>query len=167
MFRWTRRLPNPAEIEDVESIPQGLGLGICVGENVWQATLLAGDTVATLWKACCERSGDPKAGGVSHVSPYLHDFANSEQRGRESSAGTPPPCQQPDYARPVRASGHAGEEACTEQSSEDGAECRENTSLSGPYWTKKGIAHSVQATERNGGDDGTRTRDLCRDRAAF
>ena len=25
----------------------------------------------------------------------------------------------------------------------------------------------LQATEKNGGDDGTRTRDLCRDRAAF
>lgn len=24
-----------------------------------------------------------------------------------------------------------------------------------------------QVTEKNGGDDGTRTRDLCRDRAAF
>jgi hypothetical protein len=27
--------------------------------------------------------------------------------------------------------------------------------------------HSFQPTEKNGGDDGTRTRGLCRDRAAF
>jgi hypothetical protein len=27
--------------------------------------------------------------------------------------------------------------------------------------------HSFQLTEKNGGDDGTRTRGLCRDRAAF
>jgi hypothetical protein len=27
--------------------------------------------------------------------------------------------------------------------------------------------HSFELTEKNGGDDGTRTRDLCRDRAAF
>ena len=26
---------------------------------------------------------------------------------------------------------------------------------------------SLQISEKNGGDDGTRTRDLCRDRAAF
>jgi hypothetical protein len=26
-----------------------------------------------------------------------------------------------------------------------------------------GISHSFQLLERNGGDDGTRTRDLCRD----
>jgi hypothetical protein len=30
-----------------------------------------------------------------------------------------------------------------------------------------GSAPFSQLTERNGGDDGTRTRDLCRDRAAF
>jgi hypothetical protein len=28
-------------------------------------------------------------------------------------------------------------------------------------------ANSLQVFERNGGDDGTRTRGLCRDRAAF
>ena len=29
------------------------------------------------------------------------------------------------------------------------------------------IADSLQVIEKNGGDDETRTRDLCRDRAAF
>jgi hypothetical protein len=31
----------------------------------------------------------------------------------------------------------------------------------------KEIADSLQVFEKNGGDDETRTRDLCRDRAAF
>ena len=36
-----------------------------------------------------------------------------------------------------------------------------------PDWTMIEIANSWQVLESNGGDDGTRTRDLCRDRAAF
>jgi hypothetical protein len=36
-----------------------------------------------------------------------------------------------------------------------------------PNWTMTQIANSLQVLERNGGDDETRTRDLCRDRAAF
>ena len=39
--------------------------------------------------------------------------------------------------------------------------------LIGPYWTMREIANSLQMLEKNGGDDETRTRDLCRDRAAF
>jgi hypothetical protein len=35
-----------------------------------------------------------------------------------------------------------------------------------PNWTTKQIANSLQVLEI-GGDDGTRTRGLCRDRAAF
>jgi hypothetical protein len=36
-----------------------------------------------------------------------------------------------------------------------------------PNWTMKQIANSLQVLERNGGDDGTRTRGLCRDSLAF
>ena len=36
-----------------------------------------------------------------------------------------------------------------------------------PNWTMTQIANSLQVLERIGGDDGTRTRGLCRDRAAF
>ena len=34
-------------------------------------------------------------------------------------------------------------------------------------WTLERNADSSQLIEKNGGDDETRTRDLCRDRAAF
>jgi len=37
----------------------------------------------------------------------------------------------------------------------------------GPNWTMTEIANSLQVLERIGGDDGTRTRGLCRDRAAM
>jgi hypothetical protein len=53
-----------------------------------------------------------------------------------------------------------------EQNSEDGAEARKGSGLAGPYWTMAGVVHSLQVLERNGGDDETRTRDLCRDRVA-
>jgi hypothetical protein len=35
-----------------------------------------------------------------------------------------------------------------------------------PNWTITQIANSLQGLERNGGDDGTRTRGLCRDSVA-
>src|SRR6202020_418043 len=38
------------------------------------------------------------------------------------------------------------------------------TGLTGPNWTMTQIANSLQVLERIGGDDGTRTRGLCRDR---
>jgi len=41
------------------------------------------------------------------------------------------------------------------------------TGLTGPNWTMTQFANSLQVLERIGGDDGTRTRGLCRDRAAF
>jgi hypothetical protein len=41
-----------------------------------------------------------------------------------------------------------------------------NREKTGP-WTMIEIANSLQVLERIGGDDGTRTRGLCRDRAAF
>jgi hypothetical protein len=48
----------------------------------------------------------------------------------------------------------------------DNADARraQNCTLLHPPWFSK---KSMQAIERNGGDDGTRTRGLCRDRAAF
>ena len=39
----------------------------------------------------------------------------------------------------------------------------EGTGLTGPNWTMTQIANSLQVLERIGGDDETRTRDLCRD----
>jgi hypothetical protein len=33
----------------------------------------------------------------------------------------------------------------------------------GPFWTPNPIAYSLIGIEGNGGDDETRTRDLCRD----
>ena len=36
-----------------------------------------------------------------------------------------------------------------------------------PFCSRDGESNFPQVIERNGGDDETRTRDLCRDRAAF
>ena len=43
----------------------------------------------------------------------------------------------------------------------------EGTGLTGSNWTMSEISNSQQVLERNGGDDGTRTRGLCRDSQAF
>jgi hypothetical protein len=48
----------------------------------------------------------------------------------------------------------------------DGANEREGSGLTGPHWTMTETAGSLQALEEKGGDDETRTRDLCRDSPA-
>ena len=67
----------------------------------------------------------------------------------------------------VCAGRNGGKAGGAAQSRGNGIREGEGSSLIGPYWTLKRIADSSQLLERNGGDDGTRTRDLCRDRAAF
>ena len=61
----------------------------------------------------------------------------------------------------------AGELRSSKQISAAGSQQGRGTGLTGPNWTMSEIANSLQVLERNGGDDGTRTRGLCRDRAAF
>ena len=56
--------------------------------------------------------------------------------------------------------------AGTKQTFSDGTQQGRGARLTGPNLTMKQIANSLQVLERIGGDDGTRTRGLCRDRAA-
>jgi hypothetical protein len=51
----------------------------------------------------------------------------------------------------------------TKQTCSAGIQQGRSTGLTGPNWTMAGIADSLEVSERNGGDDETRTRDLCRD----
>jgi hypothetical protein len=46
-------------------------------------------------------------------------------------------------------------------------ESADTETLIGPKRTQIGFRGSLYTIQMNGGDDGTRTRDLCRDRAAF
>jgi hypothetical protein len=46
----------------------------------------------------------------------------------------------------------------------DAAEQGRSTDVTGPTWTMTWFAHSLQLLERIGGDHGTQTRGLCRDR---
>ena len=55
----------------------------------------------------------------------------------------------------------------TEQAGSVGTQPERRTGITRANWTMIKIADSLEVLERNGGDDGTRTRDLCRDRAAF
>jgi len=60
--------------------------------------------------------------------------------------------------RECRTSGWRAKQTCS-----DGAQQRRSTGLTGLNWTMTQIANSLQVLERIGGDDGTRTRGLCRD----
>jgi hypothetical protein len=156
-----------AEAETVQSVQPTFGLGFRFGNDEWQATLLARDAMATTWETGGRKGGHIEACWISYVPSYLHNSPNAKQRGCEGRAGASSSCQQPGYARSVRASRNAKEAVGAEQVSENGVESGQSSGLTGPYWTMAGIFHSLQVLEKNGGDDETRTRDLCRDRAAF
>ena len=103
---------------------------------------------------------------VSHVSSYIHDVAHAKWRRCESDAGTSSTREQPNHARPVCAGRYGGEAFGAKQGCEAGTEKRSSSSLIGPFWTPRPNADSLQVIEKNGGDDETRTRDLCRDSLA-
>src|SRR5271156_1363203 len=61
-----------------------------------------------LIRATCSEGGeDPKAGWFPHLPSHVHNFADSEQRGSESSTGAPTPCEQSHYAGSLRSGGYA------------------------------------------------------------
>ena len=108
---------------------------------------------------------------IGHVTvvrwrAHVHNFADSEQRGSEGGTGAPTSCEQSHYAGSLRSGGYAEQAAGTKQTCSDGAQQGRGTGLTGSNWTMTQIANSLQVLERNGGDDGTRTRGLCRDRVA-
>jgi integrase len=112
-----------------------------------------------------EGGEDPQAGRVPHLPAHVHNFADSKQRGSEGRAGAPTSCEQSHYAGSLRSGGNAEQAAGAKQTGSDGAQQGRGTCLTGPNWTMTEIANSLQVLERIGGDDGTRTRGLCRDRA--
>src|SRR5207302_2602501 len=142
-------------------------LGVCLADDERQTTALARNPVATIRATCSEGGEDPKAGWVPHLPSHVHNFAHSEQRGSEGGTGAPTSCEQSHYAGSLRSGGYAEQEVGTKQTCSDGAQQGRGTGLTGPNWTMTQIANSLQVLKRNGGDDGTRTRGLCRDRAAF
>jgi len=125
----------------------------------------------TLWRRygrpAVKAAKIPEAGWVPHLPAHVHNFAHSEQRGSEGGTGTPTSCQQSHYAGSLRSGGYAEQAAGTKQTGSVGTQQGRSTGLTGPNWTMPQIANSLQVLERIGGDDGTRTRGLCRDRAAF
>ena len=139
----------------------------CFNRDEREAAVVAGYDVATLRKAGGDGGENLEARGLPHVSSHLHDAAHGKQRGRKGCAGTSAPREQSNYARSVRTSGNGGEARSTAEGCGVGAKEGEGSGLIGPIRTMTEIAHSLQVLKKNGGDDGTRTRGLCRDRAAF
>ena len=142
-------------------------LGFCFAHKKGEATALARHSLATIWETGGQGGGDQETSCVSHLPAHVYNLTDSEQRGHKGSAGTSTPCEQSGHARFVRSGWNAGETGSTKQTSTAGTQRRRGTGLTGPNWTMREIANSPQVHERNGGDDGTRTRGLCRDRAAF
>jgi type IV secretory pathway VirB2 component (pilin) len=142
-------------------------LGVCLADDERQATALARNSLATIRATGSEGGEDPEAGRVPHLPSHVHNFADSEQRGSEGGTRAPTSCEQSHYAGSLRSGGNAEQATGSKQTCSDGAQQGRSTGLTGPNWTMTQIANSLQVLERIGGDDGTRTRGLCRDRAAF
>jgi hypothetical protein len=106
---------------------------------------------------------------VIHVrrSVVMVVFAHSEQRRSEGGTGAPTSCERSHYAGSLRSGGKCRTRGWHKENLFGWCSTRERH---WPNWTKLAmtqIANSLQVLERIGGDDGTRTRGLCRDRAAF
>src|ERR1019366_4341815 len=156
-----------AQAEAGWSVQSRNRLGVCLADDERQTTALTRDPLAAIRATCSEGFEDPKAGWVPHLPSHVYNSADSEQRGSEGATGAPTSCEQSHYAGSLRSGGYAEQAAGTKQTCSDGAQQGRSTGLTGPNWTMTQIANSLQVLERNGGDDETRTRDLCRDRAAF
>jgi len=159
--RGSCRISPPAATD--QPIQPRKRLGFCFAHKEGKATALARHSLATIWETGGQGGGDQEARRVSHLPAHIHNLTDSEQRGRKGSARASAPCQQSGHARFVRSGWNAGEAGSSKQTSAAGTQQRRGTGLTGPNWTMSKIADSLQVLERNGGDDGTRTRGLCRD----
>ncbi len=156
-----------AEVEAIQFLQWGHRLGFCFSDDERQTALVAGNAVMLLRAPGGEGCGHREASRFSHFQAHLYNAAHSEQRGCEGSTGATASCEQSHHARLVCASLHAGEAIGAKQARGSRAAKRQGTGLSGPNWTMKEDRRCLQVPEKHGGDDGTRTRGLCRDRAAF
>src|ERR1700730_1593805 len=165
----TRRCSSrvSAQAEAGGSVQSRNRLGVCIADDERQATALARNPLATIRATGSEGGEDPEAGRFPHLPSHVHNVADSEQRGSKGGAGAPTACEHSHYAGSLRSGGNAEQATGTKQTGSDGTQQGRSTGLTGPNWTMVQIANSLQALERIGGDDETRPRDLCRDRAAF
>ncbi len=155
-------------LKTLQSLQQIAGLGVCFTANERQATVLAGCVVEEIWSACCNESGHFETRWLSHVPSFVYDAAHAEQRRHQSGARTSSPCEQPNHSRSVRAGEHGRETFGAEQAREGGVAKRIGKVLRlDPIGPQSRFADSLEVFEKYGGDDETRTRDLCRDRAAL
>src|ERR1035437_2287275 len=124
-----------AQAEAGWSVQSRNRLGVCLADDERQTTALARDPVATIRATCGEGGEDPKAGRVPHLPSHVHNFAHSEQRGREGGTGTPTSCQQSHHAGSLRSGGYVEHAAGAKQTCSDGAQQGRSTGLTGPNWT--------------------------------
>src|SRR5580658_5111507 len=123
----------------------------------------------TLWR----RYGRPavKAAKIQkrvgfHTFRHTYTTLLTQNNEDEGGTGAPTSCQQSHNAGSLRSGGNAEQATGTKQTRSDRTQQGRSTGLTGQNWTMTQIANSLQVLERIGGDDGTRTRGLCRDRVA-
>jgi hypothetical protein len=128
------------------------------------------------YPACGQTLWHQEAHWLAHLSAQLCEASQIKWRRREGGSGGSAACQQPNYAGYVHTGTNTRETRSTNQSCQDDlagadSDCcgrrKEVILFIVPFCSHAGKPNFPQVLARNGGDDGTRTRGLCRDRAAF
>ena len=158
------------------AIQSGEGLGFCEPRDAGQTTILAREPITPAHSSCREALRDNQTDWLAYVPAQLRNAFESEWRGHKGRSRIFAPCQQPDHAGHLYPSVDSGEAVGTNQSGSDDSTWADANRCSGrrevnllivPFCSHAGKPNFPQVHEKNGGDDGTRTRGLCRDRAAF
>ena len=153
---------------------QGARLGVCEPCDARQAALLAREPSAPAHSPRGQAMRDRQADWLAYFSAQLCNSLEGEWRRREGRSRVSASCQQPNNPRHL----HTGVDHCKERGANESCQddlaradsycCggrREVNLRTVPFCSHAGKPKSPQMLEKNGGDDETRTRDLCRDSA--
>ena len=131
---------------------------------------------AAPYRSCRANAWHHKANRLAYFSPYLFDAASIYRCRAEDHARATAPFDDSCDSRHIHAGSHNGKAKCA------GGSCRALVPRKNAGDVSSAWKNSISCTyfvptrkwstfgkffRKNGGDDETRTRDLCRDRAAF
>ena len=148
------------------------GSGRCLPFNQEErhSTDIAGRNSEASDSACAEEARDHQAGWFPHVPAFFGRNAAAARDQHQDSAGTAPSSQSQNHDGDLSAGCQCGEKSGSEPG---GGRYHSGRGASAAFDTlEEGAKEDIAAINPfiswiYGGDDGARTRDLCRDRAAL
>ena len=149
-------------------------LPLSVGPAQGKTAVVTGHVAQEGHSSCSQQSGDRRQGDrLAQLTSLSGDQSSGCWCGPQNGAGTSASCELTDHARRVHASDLRDQAQGQQQSDGDGLRGGRKA-LSAPSSAPSKEVHDFATCHKNlcfpgfyGGDDGARTRDLCRDRAAL